>query len=79
MYQYDDLTGEITRIGNSLRGQYPHTNNSQRNVVMGVQPDGGEADRSDVESKAGAKGGRNRIQVKARKKVSPLLHRMYVV
>ncbi|KAH3884770.1 hypothetical protein DPMN_008756 [Dreissena polymorpha] len=50
-------TGAVKSIGNTRRGQYPHTNNSHRNVVRGNHRVGSEADRSDTESEAGATGG----------------------
>jgi FtsZ-binding cell division protein ZapB len=57
VYQYDDLTGEITKIGNTRGRQHTRTNNSQRNVVRGDYREGSEAERSDDESEAGATGG----------------------
>ena len=57
VFKYDDLTGEIMRIGNTRGRQHTHMNNSQRNVVRGDYRDGSEADRSDGESEAGATGG----------------------
>ncbi|KAH3804721.1 hypothetical protein DPMN_133009 [Dreissena polymorpha] len=55
--QYDDLTGEITKIGNTRGRQHTRTNNSQRNVVREDYREGSEAERSDDESEAGATGG----------------------
>ncbi|KAH3731027.1 hypothetical protein DPMN_057032 [Dreissena polymorpha] len=55
--KYDDLTGEITKIGNTRGRQHTRTNNSQRNVVRGDYREGSEAERSDDESEAGATGG----------------------